>query len=61
MVNAYGDFGGMAFISLASDMAAADAATDAINADAGYVERIGASAGLFVDGSAHQAMLRKLM
>jgi len=61
LVNAYGDFGGMAFISVGADMAAADAAADAIAADAGYIDKLGASAGLFVDGSAHQAMLQKLV
>lgn len=60
LVNAYGDFGGMAFISVAPDMAATDAMTATIRADAGYVERIAASAGLFVDGSAHQGLLRRL-
>jgi hypothetical protein len=60
LVNAYGDFGGMAFISTAADMAAADAAAEAVQADADYVAKISASAGLFVDGSAHQSLLQKL-
>ena len=59
-VNAYGEFGGMAFISLASDMAAADEMAATVRADAGYLERITASAGLFVDGTAHQSLLRRL-
>ena len=60
LVNAYGDFGGMAFISTVADMATADAAADALQADADYVGKIGASSGLFVDGSAHQSLLQRL-
>ena len=60
LVNAYGDFGGMAFISLAADMAAADEMAATVRADAGYLDRIKASEGLFVDGSAHQSLLRRL-
>lgn len=60
LVNAYGDFGGMAFISTVADLATADTSSDAVQGDAGYVERIGASSGLFVDGSAHQALLQRL-
>jgi hypothetical protein len=60
MVNAYGDFGGMAFISVADDMASADRMAETVRADAGYLERIQASAGLFVDGSARQGLLRRL-
>lgn len=59
-VNAYNDFGGMAFISTQPDMAAADAAAEAVQGDDGYIERIGRSAGLFVDGSAHQSLLQRL-
>ncbi len=58
--NAYGDFGGFAFITLQPDMAAVDASTDAVRTDAGYMERIAASAGLFVEGSAHQSLLTRL-
>jgi hypothetical protein len=60
LVNAYGDFGGMAFITLAADMAAADEMAATLRADAGYLDRIKASEGLFVDGSAHQSLLRRL-
>lgn len=60
LVNAYGDFGGMAFISTAADMAAADASSDALQGDADYIAKISASSGLFVDGSAHQSLLRRL-
>lgn len=59
-VNAYNDFGGLAFLSLQPDMAAADAAADAVQGDAGYIERIGRSAGLFVDGSAQQSLLQRV-
>lgn len=61
LVNAYGDFGGMAFITLAGDMAAADDMAATVRADAGYIERIKASAGLFVDGSARQSLLRRVV
>ncbi len=60
LVNAYGDFGGMAFISTVVDMATADASAEALQADADYVGKIGASTGLFVDGSAHQSLLQRL-
>ena len=60
LVNAYGDFGGMAFISTAADMGVADATGDALQADADYIAKIGASTGLFVDGSAHQSLLQRL-
>ena len=60
LVNAYGDFGGMAFISTVADMGVADASAEALRADADYIAKIGASAGLFVDGSAHQSLLQRL-
>jgi hypothetical protein len=60
LVNAYGDFGGMAFISTAADMAAADTAADAIQGDADYIAKLGASSGMFVDGTAHQSLLQRL-
>ena len=59
-VNAYGDFGGMAFISVVADMAAADASAEKVQADEDYVAKIAGSAGLFVDGSARQALLQKV-
>jgi len=59
-VNAYGVFGGIAFISTAADMAAADASGDALQADADYIAKISASSGMFVDGSAHQSLLQRL-
>jgi hypothetical protein len=60
LVNAYGVFGGMAFISTVADMAAADASNEALQADSDYIAKIGASAGLFVDGSAEQGLLQRL-
>lgn len=60
LVNAYGALGGMAFITVLPDMAAVDALTAAVQADAGYIDRIRASAGLFVDGSATVSLLRRL-
>jgi hypothetical protein len=60
LVNAYGDFGGMAFISTVADMGVADAAGDAVQSDSDYITKIGASSGLFVDGSAHQSLLRRI-
>jgi hypothetical protein len=50
----------MAFISTAADMAAADASADAVQGDADYIAKIGASSGLFVDGTAHQSLLQRL-
>jgi len=60
LVNAYGDFGGITFISVARDMTATDELSATIRSDIGYVERIKASEGLFVDGSARQTLLRRL-
>jgi hypothetical protein len=60
LANAYGDFGGMAFISTVADMATADAAAETLQADGDYIGKIGASTGLFVDGSAHQSLLQRL-
>jgi hypothetical protein len=60
LVNAYGDFGGMAFISTVADMGIADSSADALEADPDYIAKIGGAAGLFVDGSAHQSLLQRL-
>jgi hypothetical protein len=60
LVNAYGDFGGMAFISTVADMGVADSSADALQGDSDYIAKIGASSGLFVDGSAHQSLLQRL-
>jgi hypothetical protein len=58
LVDAYGDFGGMAFITVVPDMETADAVAAAIRADAGYLERIKSSEGLVA--SAHQSLLSRL-
>jgi hypothetical protein len=60
LVNAYGVFGGMAFITIFPDMAAADAATETIRADAGYIQRVDSTGGLFVEGSSHQSLLQQM-
>ncbi len=60
LVNAAGTFGEMAFISVYPDHAAADAAAEAVQADAGYLDKLSGAAGLFVEGSARQRLLQRL-
>lgn len=59
-LNAYGPFGGMAFLTVSPDHATVDAQVDVVRNDTGYMEKIAASAGLFVEGSAHQALMTRI-
>jgi hypothetical protein len=57
LANEFGPFGGITWIGVSPDAAAADAAADAVNADAAYVAKLEAADGLFVPGSGHRSML----
>jgi len=56
----YGQMGEIGFISVVPDMAALDANQAKINADAGYIGRLGQSAGLWLDGSGHVARYTRI-
>jgi hypothetical protein len=59
-MNRTGQFGNCGFIAVYADGAAADAANAAINADADYIKKMGDTAGLFVEGSAHRMIGRRV-
>ena len=52
----FGTFGQVAWIGVAANSADADAMNAKINADAGYMDKLGATAGLFVDGMSHRML-----
>jgi hypothetical protein len=53
LTNVYGQMGQITWIGVQPDLAAAEAARTAINADAGYLSRIAATKELFMPGSGH--------
>ncbi len=55
-MNAFGTFGQVTWINVAADAAAADAAGNAINANADYMGKLGAIGDLFVPGSGHRSL-----
>lgn len=60
MADTYGNFGQVTWILGVEDMAAADAANDAMMTDAEYMDRIKAAADLFIPGSGHQGLVTRL-
>lgn len=60
LANEFGPFGGITWIGVSADAAAADAAADAVNADAAYIAKLEAAGGLFVPGSGHRSMLARV-
>jgi hypothetical protein len=56
----YGQFGGVAWIGVQPDMAAADAADERLNGDAGYMERIGKLGDLFEPGSGNVSLMTRI-
>jgi hypothetical protein len=60
LVDAYGTFGQVTWLSGSADMAAADAASDKVRADPGYLKRIAASGGLFIPGSGHRSLATRM-
>lgn len=55
-MNAYGTFGQVTWINISADGAAADAAGNAVNGSAEYMEKLGAIGDLFVPGSGHRSL-----
>lgn len=60
MANRFGPFGSVSWIGVQADGAAADAANDALWADAEWMKRLGAAGDLFVEGSGHQALVTRI-
>jgi hypothetical protein len=55
-MGAFGTFGQLTWISVSADAAAADAAGQAVNANADYMGRLGAIGDLFVPASGHRSL-----
>ena len=55
-MSAFGTFGQVAWINVAADAAAADAAGQAVNSNADYMGRLSAIGGLFVPASGHRSL-----
>jgi hypothetical protein len=60
LANAYGTFGEVAWLSGSPDLATADAAGDAIQADPDYLKRLSDIGDLFVPGSGRQALVTRI-
>lgn len=60
LMDDYGDFGRVTWVGVANDAQAADAGSAKINADTGYVERLGAAGALFVPGSGSRGLLARV-
>ena len=56
LADAFGTFGQLTWIGVSDDAKAADAANDKINVDAGYMQRLDGTGGLFVEGSGARMM-----
>ena len=57
---AFGEFGQLGWLSVAPDAATAQSATDAVNADEGYMKMINDAGDLFVPGTAHRMMTTRV-
>ncbi len=60
LVDSYGTFGQVTWLSGAADMAAADKAGQAINADAEYMKRLGDAGDLFVPASGDRGLVTRI-
>lgn len=60
LVDAYGAFGQVTWITVMADMAAADAASEAIIGNADYLAKVAEAGEMFVPGSGQQALLTRL-
>ena len=60
LLDAYGTFGQVTWLSGAADLAAADAASDAINSNDKYMTRLGDAGELFVPGSGHRRLMTRI-
>jgi hypothetical protein len=56
LMESYGGFGSVGWIGVNADAAQADAAGNALNADADYLKKLGAVRDLFVEGSGHRIL-----
>lgn len=54
--DAFGTFGQMTWIGVANDAKEADAANDKVNSDPGYLSRLDATGGMFVEGQSARMM-----
>ena len=54
LTNAYGTMGGITWMGVQPDAAAADVARGKLTADADYLQHLSGSKGLFIEGSGHQ-------
>jgi len=60
LVDAYGTFGQVTWLSAAPDLAAADAATEAIQANPDYLKRLSDVGDLFVPSSGQQRLVSRI-
>jgi hypothetical protein len=60
LMDDYGPFGQVRWIGVAPDTAAADAASQKLNADQGYVDKLGAVGELFVQGSGQRGLATRV-
>jgi hypothetical protein len=60
-LDSFGPFGQVTWFTLSADIATAEAATNAINADADYLGRLADVGTLFLPGSGHRAMATKIV
>jgi hypothetical protein len=54
-IDVFGQMGTIGWLGITPDLVASDTARSKVGADSGYVERLGASRGLFIPGSGHVA------
>lgn len=60
LVDDFGPFGQVRWIGVAPDVAAADAAGQKLNADAGYLDKLSAAGKLFAQGSGHRGLASRV-
>lgn len=60
LMNAFGTFGQVTWISVAADAAAADAAGTAVNSNADYMTKLGDIGDLFVPASGHRSVATRI-
>jgi hypothetical protein len=60
LTSSFGEFGGVAWIAVAPDMATVDAAGAAVNADPGYLEMLDGAGDLFLPGSGNRVLMTRV-
>ena len=58
--DAYGDFGGVAWLTAFDDADSIDAMRAALTADADYLTHMAGSAGMFIPGSGHTSLVQRI-